>query len=340
MSFTGLGGMLFLPVLALFIDGFRQKYLIAAAYFIYFASGLAYLTSPADPRLFALPRMLQGAMITVTMISIVAALSHTLPPDERSRGLALFGVLGQFGAMAGVSLAELLLDTRGFSSMLLFTSAALIAAGLSALLFPEQRPSAAEKPPGLRDFAKLIRQRNLRGLLFLSLLLGAGFGTMLSFLPDMALERQVGVVKPYYIAYPAMVIAVRLIASHWFRRIPLVPLIGFPMLMLPVALIIVSGLSSAAGLVAAGLSYGIAHGVLFPVLQAELINRAEEGFRARMALVFQFLFNAGIFLAANLGGLLADRSLRSTFILMAAITASGIPVFMVQRLLRLREQSE
>jgi hypothetical protein len=231
-------------------------------------------------------------MITVTMISIVAALSHTLPPDERSRGLALFGVLGQFGAMAGVSLAELLLDTRGFSSMLLFTSAALIAAGLSALLFPEQRPSAAEKPPGLRDFAKLIRQRNLRGLLFLSLLLGAGFGTMLSFLPDMALERQVGVVKPYYIAYPAMVIAVRLIASHWFRRIPLVPLIGFPMLMMPVALIIVSGLSSAAGLVAAGLSYGIAHGVLFPVLQAELINRAEEGFRARMALVFQFLFNA------------------------------------------------
>jgi predicted MFS family arabinose efflux permease len=332
MSFSGLGGMLFLPFLALFVDGFRQKYLIAGAYLLYFLSGLLYLTSPADPRLYALPRMIQGAMITVTMISIVAALSHSMPPHERSRGIALFGVLGQLGAMAGVSVAELLLDSRGFPAMFLFASSALAAAGLAALLFPEAAPDGTERPPGIRDFAAILRQPSLHGIFFLSVLLGAGFGTMLSFLPDMVLERRVGIIKPYYLAYPAMVIAVRLGVSHWFRKIPLIPLVSIPMLMMPAALLIVAGLGSVAGLVAAGLSYGVAHGVLFPVLQAELINRVDGGYRARMALVFQFLFNAGIFLAANLGGLLADRSLRAAFLTVAAVTAAGAPIFILNQL--------
>ncbi|MEA1911017.1 MAG: MFS transporter [Spirochaetota bacterium] len=95
MSFTGLGGMLFVPFLALFVDNFRHKYILVAGFLIYSLSAFCYFLEPADPRMFAIPRLFQGGMITVIMASLIAVVSHALPPEQRSRGYALVGVLGQ-----------------------------------------------------------------------------------------------------------------------------------------------------------------------------------------------------------------------------------------------------
>ncbi|AHC16779.1 MFS transporter [Salinispira pacifica] len=329
MSFTGLGGMLFMPLLALFVDNFRQKYILMAGYLIYGLSALCYFLEPSDPRLFAIPRLFQGGMITVTMVSLTAAVSHVLPPEQRSRGYALFGVLGQLGAMTGVSTSEWLFDSFGFPAFIIFASGALGVAAVSSLIFPEKRPDLGHEKPKPRDFLDALKNRSIYPFLYLALILGTGFGTMLGFLPDMVLLRDVGVIKPYYVAYPATVITIRLVASHWFNKFSARRILFVPLLMIPSALLLVASLQTTMGLIAAGIAYGVAHGVLFPVLQAELINRSAPNFRARMALLFQFMFNGGIFLAANFGGFLADRSLVLTFASMAAIGLSALPVLII-----------
>ncbi len=331
MSFTGLGGMLFLPLLALVMDKYRQKYFIGGGWLLYLLASLAYFAQPADPRFFALPRMMQGAVMTLAMTSTVTAASHILPAKDRSRGYALIGVLGQLGAMAGVAFSELVFDARGFGSLFLLASVFLSLGSLAAFLFPEDPPENHAGSGGVKDFAILGKNPSVLLLLFLGLILGTGFGTTLSFLPDLVLGRGIAVVKPYYIAYPAAVIGLRLIASHWFNRVPPVLLLTVPLAMIPTALLIIAGLQGSFGLVAAGIAYGTAHGVLFPVIQAELINRAGEGFRGRMALLFQFVFNLGIFFAANIGGILSGISLTAVFLLMAGFTAVSLPVLLYNR---------
>jgi MFS family permease len=73
-----------------------------------------------------------------------------------------------------------------------------------------------------------------------------------------------------------------------------------------------------------GVAYGGCHAVLFPVLISILMNHSPASFRGRMSVLFQLFVNAGMSLAANLGGLLIGLSLPFALYFSAAFTLSGI----------------
>ena len=154
--------------------------------------------------------------------------------------------------------------------------------------------------------------------------LGSGFGTILAFMPDLVLERGIGVVRPFYLAYPAAVATVRLGFGHLFDRHSLPRVVLLPLAMLPACMIFIWQADSWLLLAAAGAAYGIAHGVLFPALMGYLMDNSPPHFRGRMSLVFNMCFSGGIFGAANIGGLFVDGSVQPVFFWMALYTAAGL----------------
>jgi len=324
MGFTGIGAMLMLPFVALFIDHFRQKRILTGALIIQLCIPLFYFLEVPFPRLYAAARFVQGGTFSVMMISYTAALSFIIPSDRRSWGYAIFGIMGQLGGLTSFALGESIYDAYGFFPLYVFT---LVLFGISITLiqfFPEKKNFDDSQKPKLSDFGAVFKQKQLYPALYWILILGLAFGTMLSFIPKIIMERGLEKVGPFFIAYPLTVALLRLTLGSFFDRFSKKIVLFIPIIMVPVSLFMVSIVHSYALLIIAGICYGVAHGVMFPVLLAYLMEHAPVQFRARMSLIFQFLFNFGLFLSANIGGYIAEISVRWTFIGMALFSITGV----------------
>ncbi|MFP4363623.1 MAG: MFS transporter [Spirochaetia bacterium] len=339
MSFTGMGGMLVLPLLALFVDHFKQKRILTAALVIQLVVPLAYFLPLPFPRLFAVPRFIQGAMFATMMISFTAALSHVVPPGSRSKGYALFGIMGQLGGMTSVAIGEVVFDSFGLAALYAFTSVLFLCSVTFLQFYPEKKIDHGEYQPKITDFIHVFKNRKIYPALVYIFVLGCGFGTLLSFLPDLVLARGIDIVKPFYIAYPLTVALIRIALIPFFDKLPAKYVIFIPLLMVPVSLFTVASVNSIILLVCAGVFYGIAHGVLFPVLLGFLMDHSPANFRARMSLVFQIFFNLGLFISANLGSLFALNSVAGAFIGMGIITTIGIIILTLQIILQFRRST-
>lgn len=324
MSFSGLGGVLVIPFLAFIIDHFRAKTILTFAVFMGASVPLLYFVPVPAAGLYGLPRAMQGALFAIIMVSFTAAVSHSLPEGKRSRGFALFGLMGQMGGLVSVAVGEPVFDSGGLRWLYIFS---LIMFGLSLTmvrLYPEQKRLHSGAQPRLRDFAEVLGTSSMLLPLFYVFILGSGFGTMMAFLPDLVIERGLGIVRPFYIAYPITVAAVRLGLSHLFDRYPLHRVLLLPLIMIPLSMLTVYAAQSLMWLAAAGAGYGMAHGVMFPTLMGYLMDRSPVHFRGRMSSVFNLMFSFGLFISANLGAVFIADSAESAFLGMAVVTSTGV----------------
>lgn len=327
MSFTGSGGLVVLPLLALFIDRFEKRRLLIAVLCAHALAPLLYLV-PIEPRfLYFIPRLLQGMQISIMMITFTALLSYVIAPERRGQGYAVFGIMGQLGLFFGVNLGELAYDFRGLPaayllSLLFFVSAILV---LQNLREPEEsRESHLSLKEGFRE---ILRKPGIISTFYRITLLGFGFGFLLAFVPKIALTGGLERVAPFYAGYPLTVVVIRLTVSAYFDKLPRNLVLLPPLLILPLVFLIAVGLSTPFELALIGVLYGIAHGVLFPMYMSFLMNTSSPAFRGRASVVFHLFFSGGMFLASNAGGLLIGVSLPFALYLSALITAGGLLPF-------------
>ncbi|MFW5800619.1 MAG: MFS transporter [Spirochaeta sp.] len=330
MSFTGVGGIIVLPFLAFFVDHFRAKDILAAAILLNIAVPLLYFVPMPAAELYAVPRALQGSLFAIMMVGFNAALGHSLPAGNRSRGFALFGLMGQAGGLTAIAIGELIFDAGGLSRLYIFSLTLFMLSLVLLRLFPEKKHQHNGTDPKLSDFGEVFSDRTFLAPLFWVFVLGSGFGTSLAFLPDLVLERGLGMVSPFYIAYPVAVTTIRLGFSRHFDRFPLRKVLCIPILMVPVGLLSAYFAQGVVLLAAAGACYGIAHGVVFPTLMGYLMDRSPVHFRGRMSLVFNLHFSLGLFAAGNLGRLfIVGESVQGAFLGMAGITSLGFVLLVV-----------
>ncbi|AFG36268.1 MFS transporter [Spirochaeta africana] len=324
MSFTGIGGIVVLPFLAFFVDHFRAKDILTVAVLLNILVPLIYFLPVPAAELYAVPRALQGSLFGIMMVGFNAALGHSLPPGNRSRGFALFGLMGQAGGLTAIAVGELIFDAGGLSRLYLFSFLLFSCSLLLVRLFPEEKHQQHATDPRLRDFVEVLGRRSMLPPLFWIFILGSGFGTMLAFLPDLVLERNLAMVRPFYIAYPITVAAIRISLSQYFDRFPLYRVLLLPVAMIPLSMLAVNAAQSIVLLAVAGICYGIAHGVMFPTLMGHLMDRSPVHFRGRMSLVFNLMFSFGLFVAGNIGRLFIDESVQGAFTGMAVISSLGL----------------
>ena len=352
MGFTGFGGLFILPLLLLVIDRYSKRRILLFLLTLHAFIPLLYFLPLSPHYLYFFPRFLQGILISGLMISFTSLQSYVIEPERRGHGYAVFGIMGQLGLLTGVNLSELLYDRWGLTAAYLLSLALF---GLAFLVVRSlQDPAGSEGSVRLRGkasfggikgdtgvsvlagFWKIMKKKGVYPILLRVVLLGFGFGFLLAFIPKIAFSGGLTKVRPFYTAYPITVLLVRIFASPYFDRLPrnLVQLPG--LLALPASFILAVGADTGWKLALVGILYGVAHGILFPVLISILMNYADEDFRGRMSVFFHFFFNGGMFVAANAGGLLIAVSLPFALVLSALFSFTGLLPYLSGPLRRLR----
>jgi predicted MFS family arabinose efflux permease len=116
----------------------------------------------------------------------------------------------------------------------------------------------------------------------------------MTFVPTFAVDARLGPVSVFFLSYTSMAILTRLwagrIADDFGLRRMILPGIA----LLSGSIYFLSGVHSVVAFLAAGLSFGLAQGVVYPTMNAFSVDLAEAGQLGRVQAFYNGTFNLGI----------------------------------------------
>jgi len=232
---------------------------------------------------------LQGAGGGVLFGTFFAVAAGLLPAERRSEGVGLFGISGLGGSYVGVWLGELVLAHGGFGWLFPTAAGAGLLSLLMSLRLPETRP--LEGPSG--DRTPDAPAGSFLRLWAISILFGASTSVARIFLAPFAEGLGIRPVWPFFLAYSAVAILLRLLAGSLPDRA------GPRRVLWPALLCFASGLlvlPSARGpghLMLSGVLCGAGHGYGFPILNALIVARSGSGRERRHVGLFTSFLDVG-----------------------------------------------
>jgi MFS family permease len=252
-------------------------------------------------------RMLQGAGWSGVLVGSAFCASELAPPGRMGQALGAAGVLTLVALALGPLLGELLVATVGWPWMFRAAGAtALVGAALSSQL-PVLRRRFTTQSVVAGDEASAPRAVSARRPVVAMLLIGCGYGAIVAFLADHTQLLGHFSITPFFVAYTACAVAVRLFAGSLSDRVGRHPVVIPSLVGQGVALAGLALCTRSWQLWPAGALFGVTHGLYYPALQALIIERAPLPRRARAAASGNFAFAVGMATAGFGGGTLAQR---------------------------------
>ncbi len=325
-SLSAVFGLLLRPALGRVMDNLgRRPVLLASG--LGNAAALAILTVAASlnwflATVFVVHRVLQIALFT----ALLTLSADVLPESRRTQGLAIYGLAGLIPLATGGALGDLLLDIGGFD--VLFASAALlsIASWLLILRVPVYPTGAAGGPR--RGFWAALRQANLLPVWWLTLLFAVGLEALFTFIRTFVDERQVGSVGMFFLVYGGVAIAVRIMTSGRLDAARQLPLVAGAMGAYATGFFVIAGASVSTEFAAGASLLGLGHGLLFPIISAQVVSRARESERGSAMAIFTSLFDVAVLTAAPAVGAIIDwRGYAAAFNTVGVFLVAGIAVY-------------
>jgi len=249
--------------------------------------------------LFLVQRVMQIALFT-TMLTYGA---DSLPIEHRTQGLALFGLSGLFPIALGGVAGDLVIESFGFGSLFVLASAASVSAWLLVWRLP-LLPILGRQPR--RGFWAALAQRNLLPLWWVTLFFSIGLETLFTFTRTYVADRGVGSTGLFFGVYGLAAAAMRILGGRYYDRIPQRPLVVGALVAYGLGLALLAVAGSEPVLVGAAVAGGAAHGVVFPILASQVVNRARTAERGSAMSIFTSIFDIALLMAAPVVGLLID----------------------------------
>ncbi len=303
-SLSAVAGLMLRPVLGRLIDNAGRRPVLLTAGMAN-AAAVAAMTVVNSLSgwlviLFVGHRVFQIAIFTA-MLTLSA---DVLPEDRRTQGLAIYGLGGLVPMATGGAFGDLLLAWGGFD--LLFQSAATISmlSWLMVWMVPPHPNRSAGGPR--RGFWAALGQRNLLPVWLLTLLFASGLEALFTFIRTYVDERGIGSVGAFFLVYGGVAIVVRLLSSSHLDRLQQLPLIVGSMVLYAAGIGGLGLASSATQMAAASACLGIGHGLLFPILTAQVVTRARDAERGSAMAIFTSLFDLAVLTAAPAVGIVID----------------------------------
>jgi len=239
--------------------------------------------------IFAL-RIVHGVSYGLVFNGIVTLATDLAPAKKLGQAIGLCGAASIVSNAVAPAIAESVADSHGWSWVFLLAGgAALVAALLSlGIREPKHAPvlvSEADSVASPSAFA-LLREPERIGAFVCSAANGAAFGAMFTFAQPFALSLGASKVSPFFLGYTLVALSVRLFLGSWAdawgrRRVAFGAMVAYGL---------VASLTSLLRpnlLFACGAGLGLAHGLLYPSLNA----LAAEGVpRARRGAVMSYFF--------------------------------------------------
>ncbi len=280
-------------------------------YMVLFASFCMYLFIYSISPLVPLVRILHGAGFAIAMILGTTIVFESVPPDRATEAIGLYGVTGAISNAISPFLGEILLS-KGVSHHSIYVIAVILMALALSLTFLMSylHPSLRdENDVRLEGTFRLFNTAQYRLYALASFIFGGGFGIIITFLPNFVRTTTELNFSTFFVVYISVLVLIRFTALRSMEHANKKSLIAAIFIVGFIMNIAVHWLHSLFMLVVVGILYGITHGVLYPVLNAHLVNLVANGDRGKSNAVFTALFNGGMMVFAFLGGIIIDHTL-------------------------------
>ncbi len=289
---------------------------------------LLYLTiSSLGPWIYVV-RILHGFAEAMLFASIFTYAADILPPQNRTQGLALFGISGMLPIALGGLIGDFVLDRWDFDALFATSVALAVVAFLLSLLLTETVEPAGKH--GGTSFLAPLGQRDLLPLWWITTVFSVALAAYFTFLRTFVDETGIGTVGGFFAAYSATAILLRL-ATGW-----LPDRVGPKRVLYPALVVFAAGFAVLAGagsntaVLVAGALCGAGHGYVFPILYALAFGRADPKNRGSASAIFTGLFDVGVLVGGpTFGALIALFSYKTMFFAAAGWILVGGIVFAI-----------
>jgi predicted MFS family arabinose efflux permease len=273
---------------------------------------------------FVLHRVLQIALFT----ALLTLSADVLPESRRTQGLAIYGLGGLIPLATGGALGDLLLVGGGFD--LLFICAALLSVASWLMVWRVPVYPTGEAGGPRRGFWAALRQVNLLPVWWLTMLFAVGLQALFTFIRTFVDKRQVGSVGMFFLIYGGVAIAVRIATSGRLDSSRQIPLISGALGAYAAGFFVIAGAASATRLAVGASLLGLGHGLLFPIISAQVVARARDSERGSAMAIFTSLFDLAVLTAAPAVGAIIDwRGYTAAFNALETFLVAGIAIYIL-----------
>lgn len=321
MGGAGVSALVAIPAVAFFVDRVgRRPFMIAGGLCALIGSAV-FIAVPYLSIWMFVARIIQGIGFSLYSNASLTMLADLLPPERRGKGVGLFGLAGNVAIAIGPPIAEALVEATG-AYRLVFLLGSLLALGAAIMSFktvePKRPMGSLALKPFRREHAWALREPTA-----VAVLQGIGFGVLVTFVPAYAQASGV-IFTTFFLAYTSTVVLSRVLGGRLVDAPDRHRLVAPFLVMGAVAVTILAIGAGAATFVVAGVLFGFAHGVLWPVLSALVMDQARVEHRGKSLGIFSLGFSLGANLLVILYGGAADlMGYRWMFVLTAGTLAAA-----------------
>lgn len=249
--------------------------------------------------LFLVHRMVQIVLLT-TMLTYAA---DSIPLERRTQGLAIFGLSGLVPIAIGGFSGDVLIEGLGFTGLFLAAASVSFLSWLIVWTLPVL-PVLGRQPR--RSFWAAFSQPNLLPVWLATLLFSIGFEALFTFTRTYIDARQVSTAGVFFGVYGATAAITRIAGGRLYDRLAHRPLLTASIAAYGCGLGIMAVTQSVPLLLLAAATTGTAHGVVFPLLASEVVNRARVAERGSAMATFTSIFDVALLVGAPAVGFLID----------------------------------
>lgn len=247
-------------------------------------------------------RVLHGLAEAMLFASVFTYAADIVPPENRTQGLALFGISGMLPIALGGLVGDFVLERWDFQALFITSAAlAVIALALSLPLAESISPAGSSVEI---SFIRSLWQRDLMPLWWMTVVFSLALSAYFTFLRTFVDETGIGSVGTFFAAYSAVAIFLR-VTTGW-----LPDRVGPKKVLFPALLLFASGfmllasVASDSTVILAGALCGAGHGYAFPILYALAFSRADRHNRGSASAIFTGLFDVGTLVGGPIFGAL------------------------------------
>lgn len=322
MGGAGISAMIAIPAVALFVDRVGRRPFMIAGGLCAVVGSAVFLAVPYLSIWMFVARIIQGVGFSLYSNASLTMLADLLPAERRGKGVGLYGLAGNVAIAIGPPIAEAIVDLTG-AYRLVFALGSVLALGAAVMSFKTVEPTRPIGSLALKPFRR-EHAWNLREPALVATLQGIGFGVLVTFVPAYAQASGV-IFTTFFLAYTSTVVLSRVLGGRLVDAPDRHRLVAPFLVMGAIAVTILSLGAGAVPFVIAGILFGFAHGVLWPVLSALVMDQARAEHRGKSLGIFSLGFSMGANLLVILYGAAADLfGYRWMFLLTAAtLTAAA-----------------
>ena len=264
-------------------------------------------------------RALMGVGWGTCMVALMAMCSDLAPRNRLAHSLGLIGVSAIVASAVGPMLAEEIIQYFGFGGIFNVSLIFVVIAMVCVLVVKEnprtEKPARTSKLLLLRKFPLAV----VGIILIMPLVHGAVRGSVLNFIALFGKSAGFDRVAPFFITFSAAAVLARVgigdLADRYGRKVVIFP----SALLISLNLFWIAGMQSYTSFILSGFIAGLGQGLIFPALNAYVIDFFGHENKSFSLALYTSLFDAGLGLGSPLFGWISDLSGYRTMYLVAGM---------------------